>query len=139
VTLLLPILSVLWKIAKFSIPIPLGIIFALGLAYQFLLPLKIRAAVQARVTEMVTQAEHEALQEKLKASQAREAKTQELLHEAQRRSNILSEANARLQQQAAVDAAYQAEEEKKQGDIAKTPLGDCIARGAVRQRLRNNR
>jgi len=131
------ILKIGWRILSFTIPLPLGVIFAVLVWLHIDKASSIRQAVNERVTEMVAGAEIAALEAKLEAEKQIAAARGAVAAEANRR--LMVEINARTNLAARL-AAIQTENEILNDDLAdllSRPVDrDCAVDAELLGRLR---
>ena len=109
------VLTVLWRVLGFTIPLPIGVILAALAWLHFDKSSAIRQAVDEQVTEMVAGAEIAALEAKLEAEEKIAAARGAAATEANRR--LMVEINARTNLAARL-AAIQTENEILNDDLA---------------------
>lgn len=131
------VLTVLWRILGFTVPIPVALILAALAWVQFDKSSAIRQAVNERVTEMVAGAEIAALEAKLEAKEKIAAARGAAAAEANRR--LMVEINARTNLAMRL-SAIQTENEILNDDLAdllsRPVAGDCAVDPDLLDRLR---
>jgi hypothetical protein len=149
---LLPLLKIIWSIAKIQIPLPLGLIVAAVAAWYGLgwwdTTSAVKKAVEARVHEMVTGAEKEKLQAQLAESQRQAARFKAAsddykakMDRAQQATATLEKARAQEDQDDAETARLIAELEERAKSAARAHP-DCpvdVIDTDIFRKLHNNR